>query len=1049
MLNKLLNIAGVQKSERSAFTKLYLHSFLNGIFISFFATVAYAEFLNHHETAKLPVAFLLSGASGYLLVAIYSRLQKRLSSAKLYYYTLGFLFVLLVLLRIMGFYAGPGSEFEKLGPFILFVAFAPAQQLLFLEFGGVSLQVFDLRQGKRFFGLISTGDILAAMLGFLVIPLLTESLPFGAYDLLFVAILVLVGCMLVLRSVLKTFPNEMSQKASPKEVNKEAKRLDFSFLKDRYITTIALLSLFSVLTAFFSDFLFLGTVKLVPEHQDAATLAQFISLFFGGVKVVELILSLLSSKILSQFGMRVGITIFPLMMLGIIILSALSGQLMESDISLFFVLICASQIIDRAVRKGIDIPAFRTLYQPMDSAEKLKTQTVVDGAINQAGVFVSGLLLLVFSFLVNDPEARMVVFTTICVPFMLFYFLIAVRIFKLYKEKLKNALSTSNNVDSKAAITSPALPILNQMLDSDGAAQLLAATVLYYVHPERLELRAESLLRSKQKRVVGLTLKVIRPTTLTQKLKTAIQEASERIEHSEIKSICAKTLGYFNSENGDVVSDDLLHKMSNSEIVSDRIQAIKHFALNPTSLHREHYFSLLQSRNEVVIRSCIHLVSRDNLNFTFPFLNDLLIEAKFRPEIASQLVKMGDEALPFLPLILQKHESLDIGLVVVRICEGIATESAKSMLFSLFFTNNQTFQLEVGSALVRLNFRVTSDTNRLRVKEALREALKQIFWIDASIHDLQEIDGNDLLEKSMQADREFYKELMFKLLCLIEDKAAVKLIEKNIRGEERVFALEIVDNFISEDVKEYFAPIVEDLGYHQLEKKTKEQFHIKAYSSRDRLRNIVNHDYKKVNLTTKALALEALGSEMVNQPPNEIFSGLFHHDELLNGTAAKILIEQENQKGISYIEEQGLLNPSVMKHLEQKANIPLLLSEKLNFLESLPMFKGADRMYLLKMAREFQTLHSKGGKRVLLGDLLGKAFVIYSGSIEFQVKDRVFTLEPGRVYVDELHFRLKYAELIKMNDVVVLTCGYVLFTELIYSSNNMFSQFLNNAQIPI
>lgn len=1050
MLAKLLNTIGVQRSERLAFTRLYIHSFLNGIFISFFATVAYAEFLNHHETAKLPWAFLLSGICGYLLVTVYSRLQKRISPKRLYFYTLGFLLMLMALLRVMCYFAGPGSGLEKLAPFILFVAFAPAQQLLFLEFGGVSLQVFDLRQGKRFFGLISTGDIIAAMLGFFLIRILLENLPFSAYDLLFIAIIVLVGCMLVLRSVFKAFPDEMSRRPPTKEKKAGGKRLDFSFLKDPYITSIALLSLFSVLTAFFSDYLFLGTLKLDPGHQGETSLAKFISWFFGVVKVVELILSLLSSKILSQFGMKVGITIFPLMMLGIILISAISGQFADDkDVFIFFMFVCISQVIDRAVRKGIDIPAFRTLYQPMDTDEKLQTQTVVDGAINQAGLFVSGLLLLIFSYAVTDPLTRMVVFTAICVPVMLFYFLAAIRMFKLYKEKLKKALDIRNETESKIAPAAPALPILYSMLASDGRGQILAATVLYYVNPEQLELRAETLLNSNHKRVVISTLLTIRPTRANEKYISQIKAVVRRFENSRISQVCHKVLSYFDSLSDADLNENDLQGLCSSEQSKDKIQALEHFSKHPKKLHREHYFSLLQSRDDVVIRSCIHLASNENLNFTFPFLNDLLAQAKFSSEIVSQLILFGDETLPFLKHVLSKHGANDIKFSMIRICEGIGSEAAQTFLFEQFFTNDKVFQSEIGSALNRLNFRVESHDERLLIKELLRDTLRQIIWIDASINDLELLDNIELLRKSMSSDRDFYKELMYKLLCLIEDRTAVKLIEENVRGEEKVFALEIVDNFISQDVKEYFIPIVEDLAFNQLEKKTKEQFQIKAYSARDRLRNIINHNYKEVNLATKSLALEALGNQMVSQPPNEIFSGLFHHDELLKGTAAKILIQKENQKGINYIKEQDLIHPGLIKHLDQQIKVPLLLSEKLNYFQTLPIFKGIGRMYLLKLARQFETIHSKGGRRVSLGDLLGKAFVIYSGSIEFQVNGNLVKLEPGHIYVDELHFRLKYSELIEMNDVVVLTCGYVLFTELIYSSNEMFSQFLSNARIPI
>jgi len=1046
LVKAILNTIGVKRDERSAFVKLYLHSFLNGIFISFFATVAYAQFLNLHDSSQLPIAFLLSGLSGYLLVWVYSKLQKRIKPASLYLITLVFLLVLMVVLRGLSFYAQPGSEFEKYNAFILFVAFAPAQQLLFLEFGGVSLQLFDIRQGKRFFGLISTGDILAAMLGFLIIPILIKHLPYGADDLLFMTIVVLIGCIAILKSTLKLFPSSTKNESSGEKFRK--RRSGWSILKDPYVAFISLLSLFSVLTAFFSDFLFLGTTKLVPDFDSELRMAQFISLFFGVVKVIELALSLLSSRILAQFGMKTGITLFPLMMLGIIIIASVAGIMATDDIFMFFILVAISQVIDRAVRKGIDIPSFRTLYQPMPADEKLQTQTFVDGTINQGGVFVSGLFLLIVGSFIDDPRTRMVVFTVICIPFMLAYFIIAARMFRLYKNKLRAILEEKREIHFKNSLSSPTSLALSQMLSKPGPKQLKSASVVYQLNPYQLESQAKALISSENADVVLMGLKVLRASPENDSLLDLLREVSENPENALIRHQLEETMDFLGREDGNGYSAQELQRLCNSEQKSDKMQALKHLSVHPELLERSHFLSLIQSTDDQVIRSCIHLVSAGNLTYTFSFMNDLLRQSRFRPEIIVRLALTGNAVLPYLEQIIKRHFSVRIKLCATQVCALMGTKEAGDYLLELFFNTGKWMQLEVGAVLNEMDYKVLADEQRLKVKELLRDTLGQVIWIEASLEDLKGNEQVGLLEEALTQERKFYITLFYELLGLIEDKSVVELIRENVAGEEKVFALEIIDNFVSEDLKEYLVPIVGEVGGSQTQK-TKNQFLQKTYSVRNRLRDIINHDYNKVNPVTKSLAIEALGNIPDQKLPNEVFAGLFHPDQLLSGAAAKVLIKRNDEAGMKYLKDGKLLPVELVKLLQEHHEVPLVVLDRIYYFMRLPVFRKITRSLLLPMARGFEPMHFKTGQLSDLRPFYNKAFVVFSGDISISDGLLERKLARHQMFVDGIHFDLDQCELIEMSDAVVLVCDHAKFISLASGFQEMLPNLIERSEAEV
>lgn len=1044
-MKAIFHTLGIKREERSAFTRLYLHSFLNGIFISFFATVAYAQFLNLHDSSQLPIAFLLSGFFGYLLVAVYSKLQKRIAPSKLYFLTLVFLLALMVSLRLLSFYAEPGSEFEKINAFILFVAFAPAQQLLFLEFGGLSLQLFDIQQGKRFFGLISTGDILAAMLGFLVIPLLIQFLPFGSDDLLFMTIVVLLACMVILKSTIKLFPEEKNKESVKDEDRKQGSV--WSALKNPYVAFISLLSLFSVLTAFFSDFLFLGTTKLVPEFNSELRMAQFISLFFGVVKVFELVLSLLSSKILSQFGMKLGITLFPLMMFGIMIIAALAGLLATNGIFLFFILVAISQVIDRAVRKGIDIPSFRTLYQPLPAKEKLHTQTFVDGTVNQGSVFISGVLLLIVGFFIDDARMRMVVFTFICVPFMLAYFLIALRMFKLYKSKLKDILMEKREIRFKNSLSSPTSLALSQMLGKPGPKQLKGVSVVYQLNPFQLESQAKTLLLSDNPRVVEMALKVLRASPENEAISALLWQVSHKPSNAQLRNTIQETMQFLDERNNQQPSDKELQRLCSSEQKQDKMRALKYLMKHPNLLQRGHFMSLMHSTDDQVIRSCIHLVGSNNLAYTFSYVNELLAESRFRPEIIVRLALAGNAVLPYLGQVLKKHFSVRVKLCVAQVCGLMGTKEAGTYLLELFFSTNKWMQLEIGAVLNEMDFKVSTDTHRLKVKELLRDTLGQVAWIEASLNDLKGHDRVEILEEALLQERAFYTTLFYELLGLIEDKSVVQLIRENLVGDEKVFALEIIDNFVSDDLKEYLLPIVGEVGSNQMAQKTKEQFAQKTYALLDRLRNIINHDYNKVNPVTKALALEAIGNNYDRKMPNEVFSGLFHPDQLLSGTAARVLIRHENEGGIKYLEEGSILPIKLVQQLVSKDKSPLTVMDRIYYLLKLPAFKKITRSLFLPLARGFEPAWFTQEQVIGLKPFHNKAFIIFSGSIKILSNGQEMTLEEHQIFVDGIHFELAQCDLIELQDSMLLICDHSKFIGLTSGYQDFLPELIEQSEV--
>jgi AAA family ATP:ADP antiporter len=168
-LSKAFNI---EKNEQSIVFILILQSVFIGFFAGSFDVGAQSLFLSVYAAALIPKAFVISGLVGILITSVYSHLQSRMKFSNFVLLNFVFIAVITTLLRL-------GFEFtsDKRLVFAVFVMMGPLTIISFLGFWGTVGRMFTLRQGKRLFGLIDTGQILGIIIVSFAIPVLCYYAP--------------------------------------------------------------------------------------------------------------------------------------------------------------------------------------------------------------------------------------------------------------------------------------------------------------------------------------------------------------------------------------------------------------------------------------------------------------------------------------------------------------------------------------------------------------------------------------------------------------------------------------------------------------------------------------------------------------------------------------------------------------------------------------------------------------------------------------------------------------------------------------------------------
>lgn len=450
LIDRAFGALQVLKEERLAIGLLLAHSFSIGIFISYYLAYANGAFMGLFEATDLPLTYVLSGVTGFVASAVFARYQKRVAYGKLAMGTLAAIGAVVTAFMV-GVWIDPTN---KPLIFALFLGLIPVLGLIGLQFGGMIMQLFDLRQGKRLYGVIASGEVVSSMIWFFTIPVILRLglVPEGQQWMLLAIALAGLGLGMFFQVLLiRRFPAAFSQSppsavSRPTQAGKTRKiRLPKLQFDRPYFALVFFLMLFSTLGRVFVDYSFMDAAKATF----AGSLTAFFGTFFGLLKVIELITNtFFASRLLNKYGIKLGLLILPTLLAAFAIV-ALVGH-WTVGLEVVFLGLAMNKLFDKTVRTSLELPSFKTLYQPLSDEEKFKLQTQTEGQAGQFGVFLAGGLLMIFIALF--PQFKMMEATYFLGLILVGWLLIARRTVQAYRHTVIDKI---NGLQAQVPYTSP------------------------------------------------------------------------------------------------------------------------------------------------------------------------------------------------------------------------------------------------------------------------------------------------------------------------------------------------------------------------------------------------------------------------------------------------------------------------------------------------------------------------------------------------------------------------------------------------------------------
>lgn len=882
----------IKEDESRKTGLLFTQSIFIGIFRAFYFAFANALFLKTFAISELPRAYIYSGILGFLSSFLFSMIQKRINASKVLQYLFLSIIVLLSFFKLnLAIFEDP-----KYIVYFIFICFVPVTTLISLGFGAISIKFFDLRQGKRLFSIISTGEVFSSLIAYLSVPLLIEIFAKDSDDTSFLLYFAIFG--LVLAFVFQLFVGRQYEylfNIKTNLINHVKTKIGLrTILNNRYYLSIIILSVVSVLCYMFLDYSFLSFSR--EEFKDKKSLTAFLSLFYGAGKLAEFIFkTFISGRYIEKYGLKFGLGVLPIVLISInfLILACFIFDFSEKTI---FILIALNMGLMVVLNKSFEVPSFNLLFQPLDSATKISVQTLVSGKAKLFGMLLAGGTLLTISLY---ESITLIISVTLMILLIIWIFTITI-VGENFKLLISNLLKERKGKSHK------------QFSDEN------------YLHSfELLRKKGNSLIHKH----------------FTHRLIPGFQQI-----------ILLK-----NNLN----SEESLQELINSEIPDDHIKALAKINNNWDTEYVNFVCSSALSDSILLSKTAIALLSSRKIDKVYidRYLNSLVnptwsIQMFF-------LFNIGYNYFDTVKKINLNFER-DSDTITLKTLKEISLiqilgENNNQIFTDFFLEKMRDTDSEVETHLLKSLSRrklIFTESQKAMLRSKMDLEVKHYCWILASILDLHDDSKFEELNMLLYNELDTAKNRLYLILGLLYTTDEINQIQSALNSDESheiVLAMEMLENVLDERIKEFITPVFDTIEIKHKYDKLVSFFPQIKMSPIKRLENITNYDFKRSITLLRVIAIKKLG-QFYEGTNDTIIANTFNQNEIIKEAAYLSLFKNNKKEYLKYhkLETDVDFKKRLDFFTSNKENISI--DEKVELLFSNNFFPHTSRLLLFKIA---------------------------------------------------------------------------------------------------
>ena len=872
----ILKVFDIKEEELQKTLILQLNIFLLITTLLIVKPTVNSLFLLELTSEALPIGYVLTALAAIIGSYFYDKMLERYALNKIIEGTIIGSFIFLVLF-------GFAFNFNIAKGVLLYIPYiwvAIFGLLAASQFWILANLVYNVREAKRVFGFIGAGAIAGGIFGGYLTSLLTRFI--NAENLFFIAAFLLLCCLPITKyiwkkEVVKLNVFQVSLRTDPKG------ETPFKLIKQsKLLSSIALAIGISVLIAKLVDYQYSDYASRLIE--DPEELASFFGFWFSTLSVISLLIQLfLTKRIVGTFGVGKSLLWLPS---GILIGSLLLLFLPQLWVIVFI------KIIDGSLKQSVNKAATELLSIPIPIDVKKKTKTFIDVVVDSIATGLAGFILIFFIKGLDVPSTY-VSLIIICLIILWIYFIYNLRkeYIVSFKNLLDYSEKKEKQVKKEIPITS-IIDTVKRVFSNGTESQILyMLDKTINEKDERFFLSIEKLLKHPSAEVRSMAIEnlyFLNTKNLSHTIEPMVHDPNQQVTTAAFRYLLKNYENdavelfnkYANSDDSTIANASLIglaQELRNNSLLQEKFNLDKKIqtALNQyeqleNSVDKNNkLLAIIESIGNAKSERFYYLIddylkSVDNIILNTTILSaSKTLDTRFINTIISFLSgkdtrKSSVEALynygePIIDLLLKKVKeetiNLEDAVYIPLVLEKFASYKAVNSLIKLTGNTEHSLKIEAIEVLRKLKWK----NPHLKIKDrfvvdkvldecelyqnTLSAIHSQIVIQYKKKNGENELDDENKARKALiqvleqRLDRQLQR--IFRFLGIKYPPNDVdNVLDIILKGkeEQRVHAIEFLDNILDNQLKKELIPIAESILINVISEEKIKKLNLKVYS---------------------------------------------------------------------------------------------------------------------------------------------------------------------------------------------------------------------------
>lgn len=832
MLSRLDSILNILPNERRHVYLMLVQYFFMGAAMLFAQTISMPLFLEYWDASYIPFTYIGIAVVVSSITAVFLKVAEKVSLSRWLWLTVFFIAITTLLFRL-GLFVSPSKWLALLLPMWTQTLI----NLAVLAFWTLAAEIFDVRQGKRLFGLLNAGSWLSYVIAgpftsTLINVLGTENLYIVIALCLFVALLIQ---GVIIRDLKKPEP-QTTESSAPTQPPISA------LFRNRFILLVFALAAIWRVAYFVMDAIFYNMTAL--QYPNTADSASFIGGFFSMVGLLGFITdTFLTGRIISRFGLWAGLLTTPLAL--ILSMSGFTGVgFLASSWTLgLFWFAVAGKFNNEGLGFTLDQSASSILYQPISDALRPRARAIGEGIVQPAAIGIAGLLLTLLS---NILQFDVIQLAIVYIVLAIIWLILSMVLAGAYPTQLVEAINKRRfKREELIRVEEINAEVLYKSLKSqyDGTI-IYSLDLLEEMNPPNLKSELINLLGHPSSNVrISVLEKIERlkpseaKTELSQRIpkedlpqtRSAAVQAFSALNADDVNLM----LPYLNSENsadtfgaivgllkyggeqGITISREKLEKLAGHNLAKNRLvaaQALKKFGSTGFEDVLEKFLDDEDAtvKKEALIASS--KIQNENL------YEKVLLAVKnihTRDSAAKALQASGESALPFIEKGLGDESFPKAGRIkLAKICGNIKGEKVIALLRKYISVPENDLRKAVLASLSECGFSAKKKDDG-EVQAQVKKEAADVRRLYSALREVEAKEEMNLVSQAIRIELNHARDRIFYLCSFLFDKKAILNARRIIlqKNEAKLpYALETLDTVVARDIKNVLLPLAEELS---------------------------------------------------------------------------------------------------------------------------------------------------------------------------------------------------------------------------------------------